>query len=236
MSAEEWKSIFDILTTIAVGFAFICGAGALWAGRIVNKQQAERLREFDRGITDAKIELSKQEERAARAEKDLADVQNMVAGANERAARAEEGAADANRLAEQERLARIKIEERMAWRRVSPKQHQTFVEALRPYKGSIVELEKFGDLEASVFADDILRVLSDSGWNVRLSVTGQRATLYIGPGLNPMYGLRIEVNDALPAGRALASVFKELNAVSITRMSSTGQVVAHIQVGIRPPL
>jgi hypothetical protein len=55
------------------------GAGALYTGREINKGQAEKLRQFDKDLTDANTKLGKQQERAAEAELKLDELRRQVA-------------------------------------------------------------------------------------------------------------------------------------------------------------
>jgi hypothetical protein len=71
MSLEAWKSVFDWGGVLLLALTFVFGAGALITGGKINDLQAVKLREFDKELTDAKIELGKQQERAAQAEKQL---------------------------------------------------------------------------------------------------------------------------------------------------------------------
>lgn len=64
-SLEWWKNGFEISGVILLLLTFIAGAGALWFGRQVNKAQTERLRQFDKGLTDAKERVAKAELRTA---------------------------------------------------------------------------------------------------------------------------------------------------------------------------
>lgn len=239
---DIWLMIFTAIVALGVGGEAVFGVRHWLLSRrlrtVLSAEDQQHRAEIAR-LNDKAGEANEQAGIAQRdaeiARKNAEGFRLQIAQANERSAQAEQHAAQANEAAERERLARTKIEERLAWRRVNPQQHSLFVGMLSPYKGSTVELEKFGDLEASIFADDIIRVLSDSKWLVRLSMIGQDSTLYIGPGLNPKYGLRCEVNDSLPAGMALVAVCKELRALSITPMPPRDGVVARIKVGIRPP-
>ena len=54
-----------------LGFTFLAGLGFWYFGRRVSEVQTERLRKFDKDLTDAKTELSKQQQRAAEAERQL---------------------------------------------------------------------------------------------------------------------------------------------------------------------
>ena len=68
MSVEAWKVVFDWSTVILLFITFVVGAGALLAGRIVNKRQAAELRKFEKDLADSRTELKRQEARAAEAE------------------------------------------------------------------------------------------------------------------------------------------------------------------------
>src|SRR5439155_24847113 len=65
-SLEFWKNAFEIAGVFLLLLTFVAGAGVLWFGRQVNEIQAGQLRQFDKGLTDAKTELGKQQERAAK--------------------------------------------------------------------------------------------------------------------------------------------------------------------------
>jgi hypothetical protein len=73
MSLEFWKSLFEIGGVILLLLTFIFGSGALFTTSRLNKQQAAKLRAFDRDLTDAKTELGRQQERTAKAEKAASD-------------------------------------------------------------------------------------------------------------------------------------------------------------------
>jgi hypothetical protein len=151
----------------------------------------------------------------------------QIALANERAANAERETARLTKAAEDERSARIKIEERMAWRRITARQHDEFVSALKPYGGSVVGLRQLGDEEAKTFADDIMKVFDDSGWTVAKSYSG-----IVSP---PPYGLICIVDDRTPAGKELGALLKTLPTANV-RFAPVRDGVASIFVGLKPPL
>jgi hypothetical protein len=53
---------------------------------------------------------------------------------------AKRAASEANRIAESERLALVKLEERFAWRRISSREHDALVSKLKPHAGAVVGL------------------------------------------------------------------------------------------------
>jgi hypothetical protein len=78
MSVEAWKTVFDIGTLVLLFFTFAFAAGIFFTGDTINKRQEEKLRQFDKDLTEAKTELGKQQERAATAERTLLELQERI--------------------------------------------------------------------------------------------------------------------------------------------------------------
>jgi len=95
MSLEGWKSFFEIGGVILLFLTFIFGAGVVITGNWINERQAERLRQFDSSLTEAKTDLLKQQERAANAERNAADAKKTASEAGEGTAKALADAAKA---------------------------------------------------------------------------------------------------------------------------------------------
>lgn len=146
--------------------------------------------------------------------------------ANERTSKIElEAAQQRERAAKAERDL-LELQQRLAWRRVSQKEHGEFVAALKPFAGSVVEVTKLGEAEAGQFADDLFKMLTDAKWKVSLDSSG-----YVSP---PPYGLQCIVNDTTPAGKALAAILKSLPTATVASNPKL-PTVATIIVGLRPP-
>jgi hypothetical protein len=71
MPVELWKEIFDWLAVAFVGLTFIVGAGALITGKIISDRQEEKIREFDKKLTDAKEHAANLELEAVSLRKEL---------------------------------------------------------------------------------------------------------------------------------------------------------------------
>ncbi len=155
----------------------------------------------------------------ARLNKEAGEARKAAGKAIERAAIAEENT-------EKEKFARLKLEERFAWRRISSKDHDALVAALESHAGATVEVTKLGDMEAGVFADDLIKTLRDSGWLVTVNFAGMMAP--------PPYGLQCSINENLPAGKLLSVAFKSLPTAAIAPDPNL-PVVARILVGLKPP-
>jgi hypothetical protein len=136
--------------------------------------------------------------------------------------------AELNLMAEQERLARVKIEARLAWRRITNEQFSRFVEVLKPYADSPASicLEGRGDHEVESFAGALFKVFHSAGWNIW--VDPSRAN---GPA--PI-GISCRVDDRFDSGKAAIPLLTELPYATVTRGPIAGCVV-QIIVGLRPP-
>ena len=109
---------------------------------------------------------------AAEAQKEREEAEHQRLALQGQIAAAQETAALANERAEQERLARIRIEQRLASRRINEMEYQAFVLALQPYAASSVQVQTMGDFEAGQFADDIIKMLSAARWKVQVHFAG----------------------------------------------------------------
>jgi hypothetical protein len=180
MSVEAWKSLFEIGGVTLLFLTFVFGVGALITTNWINKRQAERLRQFDRSLTESKTALLRQEERAANAERDAADAKKAAAQAGEGtakaladAAKAEERAADANkRAAELEKEAAAagleteKLKQVVTWRSIPPEAVAVLESALSAKPGSVNLRYMDGDPEALFLAIQFSRILDRAKWSV----------------------------------------------------------------------
>jgi hypothetical protein len=195
---DIWLLVFGVIVVIGVAGESFFGIRHWW-----NSRKLQSLQQLENDTQRAEI---------VRLSKETAD-------ANVRAS-------EANQKAEEEKLARIKLEERLAWRRISPKEYPAFVAALKPFKRSVVEVTKLGEVEAGQFADDVVKMFADSEWGVQLRTIGTFSP--------PQYGLQCEVNEGMPGGKALAAILKMLPTASV-RSTPELPTVARILVGLRPP-
>jgi hypothetical protein len=99
---------------------------------------------------------------------EIARLNKQAGDAFERAAGAEKEAAEANRIAEQERLARLKIEQRMSDREITAAQREKMLTLLTKRAGGHVSIDSLlsEGREAFTYAAKIVSVFRDAGWNV----------------------------------------------------------------------
>jgi hypothetical protein len=220
---DLWNALYIGALAIAL---VVGGFGAL--AQLKTIQLSKRAVSVQEQIAAAKDRESERELTSVRNEatQRAAELELRAKGAEARIAEANRAAAEANRLAEQERLARTKIEERLAPRRVGREQHDRSIGLLKPYAGSVVAVTKLGDMEAGVLADEIMAVLREAGWRLEISYSGIMSP--------PPYGVQCQVDDSTPAGKALKEFLRTLPTASIRTTRITNRV-AVIVVGLKPP-
>ncbi len=144
---------------------------------------------------------------------DLANAKGEMAQQEARAAEAEQSL--------------LELQQRLAHRRISKAAQDKIAASLRPFRGSNVQLTKLGDAEAAQFADDLLAILGNAGWDVRLRVIGMFSP--------PRYGLDCLVDESTPAGQALAVTMRGIPTADVKSVTLPKPEVAVIFVGLKPP-
>jgi hypothetical protein len=97
----------------------------------------------------------------------LAKALTDAARANERAAKAEEEAARFNKMAEEERIERLRLEARLKPRRLSQAQKDAIRSAISSFQGTLVHiLSALGAWDGAQYARDFSDLCSESGWHV----------------------------------------------------------------------
>lgn len=106
--------------------------------------------------------------------RDISSAGKESARAHESAAKAEQAAAEANEKAEKERLARVKIEEKLAPRGFSKEQFRTIASQMSEWatlpgteiKQDAAVFSVSNSFESASLADQIAAVLKEAGWNI----------------------------------------------------------------------
>jgi hypothetical protein len=155
--AWSWKPI----CIIAGGILITLGvAGELYVQFIASGRETALRKANDAVFAGLNTE-------AAKARKDAGAAIERASSADERASKNEEEAARLRKVAEQERLARIKIEESVAWRRLTKAQQSRIGTRLSRFAGQQALLQyDASDIEAGTFALDIALALQLAKWRV----------------------------------------------------------------------
>jgi hypothetical protein len=226
VSLESWKLVWEIVALAAVGLSVVAGSVALILGNSINKSQAGELRQFAKDLTGAQTELAKLQGDNLSLSNDLANKDAEIASARKEAAeanrqgaeastkterfrldiaKANENAAEANRVAEEERLKRVQIEERMKPRslKLSPEAMST----LKAYKGTEYTFSSvFADEESITLLKQLDSILLDAGWTKvkpphafpAINVYGQDQDFSVASSLSS--SIKISVDSDIPLG------------------------------------
>lgn len=159
-------------------------------------------------ITATEFELQKSQERTG-------ELEVAIAGANARAA-------EANQVAEEERLARVRIEAGLASRRLSTAQAARFTSTLAAARDMLpaLNITLLGDQEAQAFGSDIVAAAQAAEIKVSVSRVGIMAP--------PMYGV-------LVIGKSSGTLMAALAAAGVSQVQYTSSTTPAIIVGLKPP-
>jgi hypothetical protein len=103
-------------------------------------------------------------------QKEAADARERASNAEEHTAQIEKDEAQLRKDTEDERLARVKIEERVAWRKLDPKaQSEIALHLSRFAKEPVLIAYNPNDMEALSFASDIAATFHAAGWEVAIA-------------------------------------------------------------------
>jgi hypothetical protein len=119
---------------------------------------------YENQIADADARVKSAEAQIASANAASHEAVAKVANAEERIAEANRGAAEAVKVAETERLARVKIEDRLKPRTLNDKQRERIEARLKQYRDTPYELAVDPTPESVNFLKTIDTILRKSGW------------------------------------------------------------------------
>jgi hypothetical protein len=181
---DNWGAFFILLVVLGVG-------GELFV-HLRQSSANKKLTALQRS------EAKAQEAEIVRLNKDAEGFRLDVAKANERAA-------EANRLAEQEKLARLKIEERLAPRSLNKEQSDKLTAAVRKFTGQKIEIAEYGlSREASSLSKQIQAALAAAKWDT--SVVAIMSGVEIEPGIHILIA---QGQTQFPAVTGLLQILKE---------------------------
>jgi hypothetical protein len=178
--SDRWKKrlrIFEFMVIIGVAGELIADGGIFLFSRHLqtiseaelsglNKQAADAYKEAEIARKEADsfdFDIAKANKAAADALERAARAQENLGNANRDAALAEQHAAEANRTAEQERLARIKIEERLSGWRLDTQAQARILEKLKPYSGTPFDFA--ANPAEYKFMDTVDEILRSARWS-----------------------------------------------------------------------
>jgi hypothetical protein len=168
---ENWSAVFTLLVVLGVGGELVVHVMQSRANKkLITIQHQESLAQeteiarLQNASASVGLEIAKANEGAATALTKAAQAEENLGTARKEAALANERAAEANKIAEGERLARLKIEERLAPRTLSVEQQKRIESKLKPFAGTPYELALNPVPEATDLLAVIAPILRSAGW------------------------------------------------------------------------
>jgi hypothetical protein len=169
---DSWAAVFTLLVVLGVGGELVIHVLQSRANKklialqhteaISQETEIARLRKeagsYGLDIAKAKQGAAEALERAAKAEENLGNARKDAAEASERSA-------EANKIAEGERLERLKIQARLAPRTLSADQQQRIETRLKPFSGTPYELCVDPVPEAINLLTIVDAILRSAGWS-----------------------------------------------------------------------
>jgi len=185
---DKWATFFTLLVVIGVGGELVVHIkSSRTSKRLIALQHEEEKRR------ETEIARLTTEAERARRERAAADL---------RIAEAQQRAAEANQKAEEERLARLKIEEKLAPRHMTADQQQAIAGKLKAFAGQKLNVFVYAsDQEVVRFANSLIPALQSAGWVLSVSA-GQEGAARAVPGMLVEFRDGASAKD-LAAGRAL---------------------------------
>lgn len=169
----SWVLVFGL----AISLAALIGTNGYFKGTIASlnlqAQQAEEraakdekeAASFQSQIADSNARVKEAEAKVTTAEAESREASAKVAKADARIAEAQQKAAEANRAAESERLARVRMEQRLAWRNLTTEQAKSIAGKLLPFEGQLFDFVTYPDNGECINFENLLyRVVSRGGW------------------------------------------------------------------------
>ncbi len=180
MPIEFWKSIFETGGVVLLGLTFLFGLGALYTNIRINSVQEQRLRKFDKDLTDEKNALSIQQERAANADARVVGLEIAASDAKTEMAKQQARAATAERSL-------LELQERIKPRRLTDQESAKFVAALRVLPNGSVQFgyTSAGGDEALNFAKQLMALFKEARWTIEneAKITNHLEVQVIGLGI-----------------------------------------------------
>lgn len=183
----------------------------------------QRAAEANKIAASAEAHLAEANARAATAMKaaeiareNAESFQLEIAKANARAAEAAKEAARLNKLAEEERLARVKIEQHLADRQLTDGQAEKIATKLRPFSGQEYDVTTFWDLkEPLALANRVHSILILAKWNY---IKPENGGLLLGGVAGVQVYVHPEAADKTKkAADALVKILNEQNIDSVLK-------------------
>jgi hypothetical protein len=222
---QELSDSVDFWNLVMLWGLFFGALAAAWIGistRLVVVRAKQQT--IAQGLLDnakdrqLQIELKGKDRLIAAAGQDAAHANERAGKAVEGTAKAQAQAAEANEKAESERLARVKIEASVAWRRLTDKQKINIAKRLHEYPTEAISVWFLaGDAEGQRFASDIAEALREGKMNVYpprpLASPGPQTASVTDPITPYETGVQVMSTNEPPSRSLAGAIERELRGV-----------------------
>ena len=222
----EW---WDTALILSLGIAALAAVIVLiaTAGSIIaHKREAETsANDLERYKVATAENVAKAHERTASLENEASQARASIAEANAQAA-------EAVRTAEGERLARVKLEVRLAPRRLSQEEQNALADKLAAFKDIRATVTAAPSTpESEMFSRWLAAPLKQAGWNVEILPGSPTAIVLFPQGVIIRYGVHASP-EAMPPSPAAEQLASELNALGIAASALPGEIgpATHIEI------
>jgi hypothetical protein len=141
---------------------------------------------------------------------------------------------------EKERTKRLKLEAKIAPRRLSESDKKVLIAALKPFAGQkCIITSMLGNVESKVYAEDWIKVLQSAGWD-HSGDNGIIEAVYS----NPIFGIQITVHQSEPgigmATKGIMALIKTARSLGLTEGPEFYQLpevpagTVDIKIGAKP--
>lgn len=218
--ASFWFDAFNVVLVIGAVLVAMGTYGSIRMGAVKERFADDRISAAERdaavanqGVESAKADAARANESAERLKNDNLNL--------------ETGLVEAQQRLEAERAERLRLEESVGPRRLTPEQQGGLVAALKAIHPSPnVHLMLIGDQEAHQYGQAILGAFEEA------RVQGKADA--IGMMVPPPYGVKITTKRGHAAGAAVEAAFKVAKIPTSIGTGDPGEYDAEILVGLRP--
>jgi hypothetical protein len=206
-------------------------------------QANERARQAEERAANAEAHLGDAKSASAQAERHAAEANEKAEEFRLQITQANEGAAKAEKATEDERMARVKIEERLSKRSLSREQQERIVEKLKPFSGTQYALLVNPTFEAIQLLHTFDDILHSAGWlkepcSPTIHLQSSNGDVF---GMELVSGISIEVADTsprtlVPAAEALVLALRSGGIQAVATISDAGLKACNVgRISGTPP-
>jgi hypothetical protein len=200
---EIWSAIFGVIVVVGVAGESFFGIRLLW-----NNWKLQRIQGAEADALRG----------------DVAGANERAADANARAKDAEARVAEATVKVEQERTARLKLQAKIADRRLTDEQRHRIQDALSAHPAyAVTVVSRLTDTEGKIYGADFIDALKAAGWNALWDIDWLRDTENVSIAtVSGVKGPEVDLLDAALTAAQVPHGFVSIEPPDIHAIGGTG--------------